>query len=119
MFSLIYLSTVLWTTTERGKLWLSPLKSESNFVPLFNVSFLQNCIRSAMDVLFEEMLYPFAPGGALEHLGGLDFASAPLIVNPINAGKLFAFVIEDALFFSCIRLFLNYRALVFWRRLRH
>ena len=41
--------------------------------------------KTAMDVLLEEMLYPLAAGGPLENIGGLDLASGPLTVNPMNA----------------------------------
>ena len=41
--------------------------------------------RSAMDVMFEDMLYPLAYGGELSNLGGLDLASGPLTATPYNA----------------------------------
>jgi len=41
--------------------------------------------RTAMEVMFEDMLYPLAIGGELENIGGLDLASGPLTVTPINA----------------------------------
>lgn len=41
--------------------------------------------RTAMDVMFEDMLYPLAIGGELENLGGLDLASGPLTATPTNA----------------------------------
>jgi len=54
----------------------------------FNLS--EDCPRdannmTAMDVLFKEMVEPLAPGGPLDHIGGLDLASGPLTVNPENA----------------------------------
>lgn len=41
--------------------------------------------RTAMDVMFEDMLYPLAYGVELQNLGGLDLASGPLTVEPENA----------------------------------